>query len=327
MAGVRRGTGAGGHRREPAPVVALLDDPGLVDEVAMVVAATGRRMIGRKDISAAAEATCGLVVVTDSADPAGPELGAAGEHPGTRVIEVTGDLLSEGACGTALQLPEQSTELAAAIGRCDPVDITVAGAVGGAGTSVFAAALAGAVSTADRDGGGQVVLVNQDPHAGAGHLRLLLGADRDTGSAAEPVTWIGDVGVLDRPDTPGDSELALVTGGVRVPVVRDAGRSPVEPSWDNSGVRVLVVPQSVPAVLAARRNTERHPGTLVVLRERPRSGLTWNQTVSLLGRAPEVNWEDDPFLAVDIDRGDFRTTGHGAGTARSAAARLWEQIR
>lgn len=316
-------TGSGRTVREAAPVLIAVDDPGLVDEAAVVVAATGRRLVSRQEVAAGAAGTAGtggtggLVVVTDS-----PASSDSAWGPRARIVRVTGNLLQEGHEGVedveggVLQLPEDATALAAEIGCHDLVDVAVAGVAGGAGTSVFAAALAGHVASTDADGPGQALLVDQDPHSRSGHLHLVLGLE---GGVAEEVTWIGDVGVTEDGDH--------TTARPARPVVRDLGRTDLGTAGDQATALVLVVPQTVPAVLAARHAVEAAPGVHVVLRELPRSGLTWNQTISLLGRAPSVTWEDDPFLTVDVDRGDFRTTGHGAGTAATAAARLWGQIR
>lgn len=320
-------------RRDPAPVLLALDDPGLVDEVSMVVAATGRRIV-RADQADDARA---LVVVTDA--PAGKDTARSGH--GVRVVRVTGDPVAAQTGGErVLQVPEESPALAAAVGRRDPADIAVAGIVGGAGTSVFAAALAGHLADVTAGGTGQATLVDADPSSAPGHHRLLLGVEGDNGTAGTDgtagagETWAGDVLLAER----GDRE---VEARPERPVVRDCGRRDLADLADLADLtdladragcgdvtaRILVVPQSVPAVLAARHAVAACPQIRVVLRELPRSGLTWNQTLSLLGRAPEVTWEDDPFLTVDIDRGDFRTTGHGAGTAATAAARLREALQ
>ncbi|MGP9722663.1 hypothetical protein ACT3SZ_01430 [Corynebacterium sp. AOP40-9SA-29] len=334
------GSGSG-----PAPVLLTLADPGLVDEVSMVVAATGRRLVGEEEASGLAR----LVVVTDSPGPTTAKEDEPQDAPASvRTIRVTGMPFTGGSeaggAGTpALQIPESSGELAAMIGSHDPVNIAVAGIVGGAGTSVFAAALAGALAAgAGTSGGaGQALLVDDDPLSRPGQLRLLLGAEVDpdfpgnpdglpgVGDSAATVTWVQDVGILEARDIAGadGTDSTAPSADPSCPVVRDCGRRDLATVGGGVTARVLVVPQSVPAVLAARRVVQDCDGIHVVLRELPRSGLTWNQTLSLLGRAPAVTWEDDPFLTVDVDRGDFRTTGSGAGTAGPAAARLVEEIR
>lgn len=319
----------------------------------MVVAATGRRLVGEDEAAGLPR----LVLVTDSTE----EPGALGGEPqdasaSVRTIRVTGMPFTQGGDGdgaagdgmSALQIPEAVGELAATIGSHDLVDIAVAGIVGGAGTSVFAAALAGALAagattSGGAGGAGQALLVDEDPLSRPGQLRLLLGAEDDSddsddsgapvGAGAATVRWVQDVGILEA-DSGGaeGSEVSKGAGARAVahpsrPVVRDCGRRDLVAVGGDVTARVLVVPQSVPAVLAARRALQDADGAHVVLRELPRSGLTWNQTLSLLGRAPAVTWEDDPFLTVDVDRGDFRTTGSGAGTAGPAALRLLEALR
>jgi hypothetical protein len=320
----RRRVGGGGRDARRAPVLVSLEDPGLVDAVATTVAATGRRLVRADGLSA----VDGLVVVTDAVDPEVPDV------PGpVRVIRVTGEPGATDVAGAQyaggpegagpIQIPEGTQELAAVIGAHDPLDIAVTGVVGGAGTSVFAAALAGAVAEPGpdgTDGPGQALLVDADPLSPVGHLRVLLGAE---GQEEQEVTWVGDVGLAEGSGAPGDGYAASPAR----PVVRDCGRCAVTDLPETVTTRVLVVPQTVPAVLAARNLVAACGQVHVVLRELPRSGLTWNQTVSLLGRTPTVTWEDDPFLTVDVDRGDFRTTGRSAGTAATAAVRLLEQVR
>ena len=124
--------------------------------------------------------------------------------------------------------------------------------------------------------------------------------------------WSGDVAVLSGTGpVPDYLDTAM-------PVVRDSGR------WSGgevTGRPVLVVPATVPGALAGRAALARIPGAAVVLRGMPRSDLEWNDALTLLGRAPEVTWDDDPFLTAETDRGDFGP-GQSTGTAGTAAARL-----
>ncbi|MGO1948661.1 MAG: hypothetical protein ACTH1D_03455 [Mycobacteriaceae bacterium] len=308
-------------KRTTTPVVLQLADPALADEVSMVVALTGRRLLRAGEIG-----TDAVILVTD-ADPGAGSGTTTG--PGTDEVRLTEQddrvtrviRVSSSSRDGVLQIPEESTELAGAIGSHDVLDVAVFGVVGGAGASVFAAALAGVLADPGTGGPGQAALVDGDPMSRPGQLHLLLGLE----NSGDP--WAGDVALVEDGSTPPD-----VPSTVRLPVVRDGGRYGRDPVTGlvapGGGPRetrcVLVVPQTVPAVLAARHVLDTSPEMSVVLRELPRSGLTWNQTLTLLGRAPAVTWEDDPFLTVDIDRGDFRTTGPGAGTAATAAARLWE---
>jgi hypothetical protein len=324
---------------EPRPVVLDLEDTALADEVGLAIAVTGRRMYSSGEVDGG---TAGTILVTDRPD------NDPGTASGTQVIRVSAE-----AQDGVWQIPEQIPSLVAAIGRRDLVDISVVGAVGGAGTSILSAALAGVIAESDdRD----VALVDADASSWSGHLGILLGleqqcdrqgvdipvditstdllADRQRWLASQ--IWADDVAVLDSDNVP---------PAAGVSVVRDCGRGTlsdsVEPGTSGDAAegsaatgqhgaylyhRVLVAPQTVPGVLVARRWSDADPDLTVVLRELPRSGLTWNQTLSLLGREPTVTWEDDPFITVDIDRGDFRTTGQAAGTAGTAAQRLWEAM-
>ena len=320
----------------------------MADEVGLAVAVTGRRLLVADspvgDGAAEDGRASARIVVTDGDGGGTGDAGSSAD--GVHIIRVSAHHREN-----ALQIPEQSADLAALIGCADPVDISVYGIVGGAGASVFAAALAGAVAEMTD---GEAVLADADDRAWKGHHRLLLGMEGQSpgrsgsGSGDDSAQnwraaqmWAGDVAVVDAPtEEEGTVDCPLREGAVGelgLSIIRDHGRAPAArrsgPSHDPvmwSGRyrrhRVIVVPQTVPGVLAARRSCGADPETWVVLRELPRSGLTWNQTLSLLGREPDVTWEDDPFLSVDIDRGDFRTTGQAAGTAGKAARELWEAM-
>lgn len=184
-----RPTGAGASA-EAAPVVTALTAADLVDEVTMVVAATGRRLLPVTDDGDAMVTAAGAraaVLVTDAEPARCRALRDALEQEGTavRLLRVSagntvGPDEREGAEGVTglpavLQLPEQAADLAEAVGRDDHPTVAVHGAVGGAGTSVFAAALAGVA--ADPDAGKVVTLqvMTEMEKSYGKHQRRLLG--------------------------------------------------------------------------------------------------------------------------------------------------------
>ncbi len=388
-----------GTTRRAATVVEVLTDPGLVDEVAMVVAATGRRLL--RGLHSGTEGAAGAVGAVGSAGAAGTGAisgedarfaarVAAGE-PGRAVVLISdadaercralcraleqegtavrllrvgsgtggGDSTGDSAGGTVLQLPEQAADLAETLGREDHPTVTVHGAVGGAGTSVFAAALAGVAADPAAGGFGTALLIDADPDTGgAVGLPAVLGMDRidghrwdGAGDGALTGTELlrrlphaGEVAVLNR-DRQGLP--APTAGPVPCPVVVDAGRvappalmtgttgttgttgSSVASGSTGSALpgtlwRVLVLPASVPGAVAAAAALGRDPALYTVLRGIPDGQLSRDHAATLLGRAPDIWWEHDPFLAGEVDTGEFAPSR--AGTATTAAAELWEHL-
>lgn len=311
-------------------MVTTVTTPALVEETTLIVAVTGRDLITWDPDATLPEGTGSVILLQDAASEssdAAADLTAQGIAVRTvTVTDGTGE--ADDVCdGRVFHLPGQATELAAHLGAADYPDFAVYGAVGGAGASTFAAALACAVAAPSLCGDGQALLVETSGHSTLDHLlglentagrRLpeLAGTSTLTSAMLRDLPWSGDVAVLSGTGpVPDYLDTAM-------PVVRDCGRwSPGEVAGEVTGRPVLVVPSTVPGALAGRAALARIPGAVVVLREMPRSDLEWNDALTLLGRAPEVTWDDDPFLTAETDRGDFGP-GQSTGTAGTAAARL-----
>lgn len=236
------------------------------------------------------------------------------------------DTVRTAATGRVFHLPGQTTDLAAHLGAADYPDITVYGAVGGAGTSTFAAALAGALADPALGGDGQALLVEASGHSALDHL---LGLENTAGRRLPDLAGTPTLSAAMLRDLPWSGDVAVLSGtgpvpdhlDTAMPVVRDGGRwSAGKTASEVTGHPVLIVPATVPGALAGRAALARVPGASVILRDMPRAELEWNDTLTLLGRAPEVTWEDDPFLTAETDRGDVTTAS--TGSAGTAAARL-----
>jgi hypothetical protein len=370
---------ATGTARDAATVVEVLADPGLVDEVAMVVAATGRRFLrglhtGTEGAGAAGAAGAGAISGEDAMFAAR----VAAEDPGRSVVLISDTVADRcralcraleeegtavrllrvgsgtGTAGdTVLQLPEQAADLAETLGREDHPTVTVHGAVGGAGTSVFATALAGVAADPASGGCGTALLIDADPGTGgAVGLPAVLGMDRIDGhrwdgagdgtltgaDLLRRLPHTGEVAVLSRER---QGLPAPTVGPVPCPVVVDGGRvaapdltpAPAGSTGSTEAFgtalpgtlwRVLVVPASVPGAVAAAAALGRDPALCTVLRGIPDGRLSRDHAATLLGRAPDIWWEHDPFLAGEVDTGEFAPSR--AGTATTAAADLWEHL-
>lgn len=332
------------ERRAPVPVVTALDDPGLVDEVGLVIAVTGREhLTWDPDRDLPGEVT-GVILVTGT--DAGPDAGEAAvadlvaRGVAVRTVTVTADAGCT-APPPLFLLPGQAADLAAHLGASDLPDCTVYGAVGGAGTSTFATALAGALADPALGGDGQSLLVDASGH---GDLEHLLGLEDTPGRRLRDLAGTVTLSAAGLRDLPWTGDVAVLTGAgappavldVCCPVVRDGGRWAAGTGagggpgtatgtgtvpGTGSGT-VLVVPATVPGTLVGRAVLDRVPGASVVLREIPRAELEWNDALTLLGRAPDVDWRDDPFVTGETDRGGFVPDIQATGTAGTAAARL-----
>ena len=188
----------------PEDVIIAVEDPGLEQEAATIVAATGRRAIrvdspdpsdaGWRRCAAilidAGQATAMLARVTagDGARPARQGLFLVHSDdtgPPERVADELG-------CGEPVPLPSCGAELVGRIGRPGAVRagrvIACAPAVGGAGASVCAAVTAMAAA---RDG--ETLLIDADEWSGGADL--LLGAEAEPGVRWPDVR--ADAGALD----------------------------------------------------------------------------------------------------------------------------------
>lgn len=311
----------------PTPFVLVVTDDPLVHEHARVAAAASGAGCRRADDPGAAEASAAVLVLVDARLPgcwAGPAVvpdallvapdGAGPAPPGAVRLPSGRDLLGS----------RVATAVAASRGgRAGPGEglvVGVVGAVGGAGTSVLALALAAA-------GGGR--LVDADPvrtgtvaSTGTEHLRA---SGRD-GPGAGPIDADGVpvvVGPLPGgPEDPGGSWGASAPAPGALADALDAGRREVPlvvvdlpglaggTVWRRADAAVLVVPDAVPAALAARpavRHLRRAvPRVLVVVRSRRRGGpgrTAVAEVVGDAGQVPVVGWGRHEALAAAADAG------------------------
>lgn len=321
--------------RTPAPVFVAVADQTLADDVALIIAVIGRERVTDRVPENARE----VIVIRDAGDAT--DVGPSGRVPAlitdltadgvaVRTVRVGADTAPDPGDADFL-LPAQSTDLAAHLGAVDRPDCAVIGAVGGAGTSTFAVALAGALADPALGGDGRALLVDG---SGRGDLDHLLALEEEPGRRlVELAGTLGGTG-LSAPmlrDLPWAGDVAVLTGAGTVPekltvdspVVRDLGRwTPSMTAATVASSTVLVIPATVPGTLAGRDILTRIPGALVVLRETPRAALEWNDALTILGRVPEVTWADDPHLTAETDHGHLVPDLHSTGTAGTAAARL-----
>lgn len=314
------------RRDTSVPVVLAVDSQRLCDELALIVAVSGRELVSW-DSGDSVPRDCREVTLLGSPER-GPAATSEIEMQGVsvRLATVTDSPTYSGPQPFFL-LPGEAPQLASYLGLGVQPDCVVLGSVGGAGTSVFASALAGVLADPAMGGDGQALLVDAE---GRGCLDLILGLedvpglrlDVLGGSPIFPATrmselpWAGDVGVLTGVGRPPE----FLDPGC--PIVRDCGRWRPEIRERSASRTILVVPATLPGVMAARSVLDTLPGVSVVLRVMTRAELSWNDAVTLLGHAPDATWEDDPFLSGDIDRGEFSPMGAAAGTAGTAAAHL-----
>jgi hypothetical protein len=254
---------ATGTARDAATVVEVLADPGLVDEVAMVVAATGRRFLrglhtGPEGAGAAGAAGAGAISGEDAMFAAR----VAAEDPGRSVVLIS-DTDADRCRALCRALEEEGTavrllRVGSGTGTAGGHGTAAAGAGRrprrdtrpgrpphrhrpwrggrGAGTSVFATALAGVAADPASGGCGTALLIDADPGTGgAVGLPAVLGMDRIDGhrwdgagdgtltgaDLLRRLPHTGEVAVLSRER---QGLPAPTVGPVPCPVVVDGGR-------------------------------------------------------------------------------------------------------
>lgn len=225
--------------------------------------------------------------------------------------------------------------------------LAVLGGRGGAGASVFAAA----VARAGAEAGVESLLVDCDPLGGG--IDLTLGTEELTGArwpavkvsgGRVPMTALrtalpaaGKLTVLscdrDGPGPPPQAVAAVLDAGRRAgcSVVCDLPRQ-LTPAADTAlgraDLAVLVVPAEIRATAAAKRVAERvteHTSKLrLVVRGPSPGGLRAEQVADVVGAPLLTQMRSEPGLAAALDRGGLptRTTGPLATGARAVLQEL-----
>ena len=340
--------------------VALVTDPGLVDEVLHAAAIVGCELERVVDVTALRERWHGAAaLVLDFAAVmacagfprrAGVHVVGAGP-PGAEVWRRALELGAE----QVLELPAGQERLRAVLADAaedEPVGegrvLAILGARGGAGASVLAVAVGQAVSAA----GGHALLVDCDPWGGG--LDLTLGAERQEGlrwptlqvkGGRVPAAALrsalpgrsgrrGSLTVLSCGRTgPGpepDAVVAVVEAGRRAggAVVCDVPRQLTPAACaalDRADLAVLVVPADVKACMAAKTLVDQAAARGVrlkaVVRGPAPGGLTAAQVVAAINVPLLAAMRPEPRLARALDNGRFPATTRGP-LARAARSVL-----
>lgn len=306
-----------------APLVMVVTADPVVHEHVRVAAASAGATCRCVADPAAAEASAAVLVVLDVRLP--------GCWTGSALVPDAALVAPDGATPAppgALEVPAQrellgrcvsSAVAQAASGRAGPGEgrvVGVVGAVGGAGTSTFALALA-------LGGGGR--LVDADPVRSS--TAVAIGRGRPHGPP-EPGTGWGEAA-----PTPAALADELDRGRREAPlVVVDLPGAAAGAVWRRADAAVLVVPDTVPAALAARA-VARHlrpvlPRVLVVVRSRRSGGpgrVAVAEVVADGAAVPVIGWGRHEALAAAADAGvlgDAVRRGPTAAAARHVVGLL-----
>lgn len=358
----------GGQLIDRRPVM-MMASGGLADEVTRLAAAAGCDPHRITDPGTAREQwTCAPLVLLDVAAAMASASAGLPRRDGVVVICADGDpqvwrcAVAVGAQHVAV-LPEAEAWLVGALADAieSPADpgrvLAVLGGRGGAGASVFAAAVAVAVA----DAGRQAILVDCD--ALGGGLDLTLGVEKMDGlrwsgltlgdgrvpasalHAALPTPHLGGRGGLtvlsyDRPDrdrdgcSPDGTAVRTVCGAGRRAgdtVVCDLPRYPCDPgtaALETADMAILVVPAEVRACAAAATvaaRVRRYGVALqLVVRGPAPGGITPADVGRTLGLPVLAAMRPQPGLAAALDRGVVpgRSRGPLATAARQVLAAL-----
>ncbi|MGH3766285.1 MAG: septum site-determining protein Ssd [Pseudonocardiaceae bacterium] len=358
----------GGRPIDRRPVM-MMASGGLADEVTRLAAAAGCDPHRITDPGTAREEwTCAPLVLLDVAAALASASAGLPRRDGVVVICADGDpqvwrcAVAVGAQHVAV-LPEAEAWLVGALADAieSPADpgrvLAVLGGRGGAGASVFAAAVAVAVA----DAGRQAILVDCD--ALGGGLDLTLGVEKMDGlrwsgltlgdgrvpasalHAALPTPHLGGRGGLtvlsyDRPDRdrdgcgPDGTAVRTVCGAGRRAgdtVVCDLPRYPCDPgtaALETADLAILVVPAEVRACAAAATvaaRVRRYGVALqLVVRGPAPGGITPADVGRTLGLPVLAAMRPQPGLAAALDRGVVpgRSRGPLATAARQVLAAL-----
>lgn len=347
---------AGG--RQPGQPVVLMTPGGLADEVVRLAAAAGCEPNWVTDPAELREqwSTAPLLLLDIGAARSGADAGLP-RRDGVVVVCAAPDpeawrcAVAVGAEHVAV-LPDAEAWLVGALGdavesSADPGRVlAVLGGRGGAGASVFAAAVAAGAAAVGR----QALLVDCDPLGGG--LDLVLGAEEISGlrwsgltlsggrvaaaalHAALPGRRLGDRGALtvlscdrDGPGPDGSAVRTVCAAGRRAgeTVVCDVPRHPCDPgtvALECADLAVLIVPAEVRACAAAATvaaRVLRHGLALhLIVRGPAPGGLTPNDVSQALNLPLLAAMRPQPGLAGALDRGAVpgRARGPLAATAR-----------
>jgi hypothetical protein len=223
-----------------------------------------------------------------------------------------------------LRMPQQEDELLAVLAAAGDADrdargnvVTVMGGRGGAGSSIFSAALALAAADA--------LLVDADPWSGGADLLLSLAALRDALPAHHGIRVLS--GARHGSDLSAESLLAVVEAGRRggATVVCDVPRrltEPAEAALDAADLVVLVAPCDVRTCAAASAMAPAllaiNPNVGLVVRGPSPGGLRARELARAASLPLLAAMRCEPQLAERIERAGLRTR---QGSPLMAAAR------
>ncbi len=346
------------------PVLLLTADPALIEAVQRLAVSAGVELVIAAEPPAPRVGGRGLVLVGPDAAPALARRRGSGTAgaPGIVLVAAAAERgLASGGSGAAWQLavaigaeqvallPEAGDWLVRRLaGTVEPSArarvVGVLGGCGGAGASLFAAALAIGVAAqaaptllVDLDplGGGIDLAVGLDDVAGLRWPDLAATRGRlPAGSLHESLPRAGALAVLgfgrDEPlDVPAAAVDAVLDAGVRGHdlVVLDLPRS-LDGSHDLALSRVdellVVVPSRLRAVAAAAQLVAavgaRVPSLRVVVRRVPGGRWSGHRVADVLGVPLAAELQDEPRLDDDLDRGELP-----GQRRRSSLARAVEQ--
>ena len=324
-------------------VLVLTADDALAEQVALVAASVGARCRTSADPASAEAPAAALVVVgADRLDrwsgSPGDLVAALDDHRGALPPELVAHRLPSGRAALARSLADGA--------RRGPrgVVVGVVGAVGGAGASTLALALAargsGWLVDADPVRSGTEAATGTEHVAGARWPDLLgldgrlppgsLGGRLPLADGVPVLGWSALDDAVPRPwPTATALEPVLAAARCDVPVAAvdlpGARAARAGPVWRLLDRAVLVVPDAVPAAVAARRlvgGLRAAVGEVhVVVRER-RGGPGAAAVAEVLGADDVVRWRAHPALSRAADDGDLVAAVRRGGTAAVAGLLL-----
>ena len=344
--------------------LAFVEDEDLLDDVLKVAAAAGCELERAPDVAAARLSWHSApVVVLDTAAARHCEEAALPRRDAVFLVatEATKPLWQQAVAIGAdqvLELPAAETWLVNALADATEAPapttgraVAVIGARGGAGASVFAAALGLTALRTARN----ALLIDCDPLGGG--LDLVLGAEQEQGLRWPDLQLkTGRVAVKSLHDalptrTRGKTRLTLLSGARKgaspapdaVAAVLEAGRragetvicdlprsldAPSQAALSRADLTLMIVPAELRACVSARLLAEALADLGVtphlVIRGPSPGGLPPEQLAKAIARPLLTSMRPEPYLPQSLDRGDFtpRPRGPLARAARTALAEL-----